>query len=565
MNGLITTTITICGGVALFLYGMKIMSESLQIAAGDRLRNILWKITSNKIVGILTGIGITGIIQSSSATTVMLVSFVNAGLINLQQSIGIILGANVGTTVTGWIVALLGFKVNIQSFSLPAIAIGFFLRFINNSKLKEQGSILLGFGILFLGFNFMSSAVHDLRNSEAVMTAMATYKADTLFSTIIVILTGSIITMMIQSSSATMAMTMTLAANGLIDFPTSCALILGENIGTTITAYLASIGASINAKRSARVHLLFNLFGVAWVVSIFHWIFLPFVDWIIPGSMFSNDQTIQSGKIAAHLAGFHTIFNLSNTLLFIPFTRFLAWAAIKMVPDREDPETEETFHLKYISTNLVSTPAININQARLEIKRMITIITEMYDKVMNIFMNPNIKMGNIVEEIQKKENTIDLLEKEISTFLIKVYQHHISEDQSHEISAMLHMVNELERIGDHCESLLRLTRRKYDSNLVFSEIANLEIKEISHKVREFLELLHQNISLSTNILPIANVIENRIDEMRKEMRKRHINRLNEGSCGVEHGLLFLDLLTSFEKIGDHSLNVAEGISGVRVF
>ncbi|MDY6934774.1 MAG: Na/Pi cotransporter family protein [Spirochaetota bacterium] len=565
MNGW-STTITILGGLGLFLFGMKIMSESLQKSAGDRLRIILGKATSNRFVGVIVGTTVTSIIQSSSATTVMLVSFVTAGLISLQQSIGIMFGANIGTTFTGWLVAILGFKVKVATFALPAIAIGFFLRFANKENLKYWGEFFLGFGLLFLGLNYISGAVNDLRNSEQVMNVMSKYSADTIFSAIIVVLIGAVITIIIQSSSATMAMTMALAVNGLIDFQTSCALILGENIGTTVTAQIASIGTTPDARRCAWAHLLFNTFGVLWILLLFHYFFIPLVDWIIPGDPYSSDIIERSTSIADHMAAFHTIFNVTNTLLFLPFVHILTWFANKMVPEGKADQREEFFHLKYISTTIMSTPSININQARQEIKRMIEIIIDMFDKVMNISRNPDIKLGTVVEEIQKKEEIIDLLEKEISTFLVKVSQHSISEEHSHEISMMLHTVNELERIGDHCEILLKLLRRKYETKLNFSERAYQEIGEISGKVKEFLDLLYKSITSSaSNILLEASVIENRIDELRMEMRKRHIQRLNEGACDVQSGLIFLDMLTSFEKIGDHSLNVAEGLSGSRIF
>ncbi|MDY6968889.1 MAG: Na/Pi cotransporter family protein [Spirochaetota bacterium] len=565
MNGYLTT-VTILGGLGLFLYGMRVLSESLQIATGDRLRNILRKATDNRIAGLLTGTSITGIIQSSSATTVMLVSFVNAGLIDLQQSLGIMLGANIGTTLTGWVVAVFGFKIKIISFALPAIALGFIFRFQKRENLKNWGEVLFGFGILFIGLNFMTGAVKELRGSEMVLNVLSTYKADTLLSTLVVILIGTLVTMGLQSSSATMAMTMTLAVNGLIDFPTSCALVLGENLGTTITAHLASIGASLNAKRCAMAHVIFNFFGIIWVLFLFKWLFIPMIDFIIPGDPFASDITIKSITIADHLAAFHTAFNVINALIFLPLLHFLTWITIKFVPKKNDNDGDETFHLKYISTPVLATPSINIDQARLEINRMAELIIKMFDKVMDVFMNPCKKLGAIVEEIQNKENTVDLLEKEISSFLVRVSQHNISQEQSHEISSMLHIVNELERIGDHCEILLKLIRRKYDSRLELSETAVNEILEISGKVREILELISNNISKShVNILPKASVIEDRIDELRKEMRKGHIKRLNEGLCDVNSGLLFIDMLTSFEKIGDHSFNVAEGISGERIF
>ncbi|MEJ5361200.1 MAG: Na/Pi cotransporter family protein [Spirochaetota bacterium] len=556
--------ITIFGGLGLFLFGMKIMSESLQLAAGERLKGILWKVSNNRVKGVFTGLFITSIIQSSSATTVMLVSFVSAGLLTLHQAIGIIFGANIGTTVTGWLVALIGFKVKITAVALPCIGIGFFIRFVSNEKVRYYGEVLLGFGVLFFGLDIMSNAVKDLRNSEAILNMMTRFSAVDIPSTLIVIAIGTLITTIVQSSSATVAMTMTLAVNGLIDFPTACAFILGENIGTTITANIAAIGASTEAKQAARAHFLFNALGVLWIMLIFHKFFVPFVDWIIPGNPYSDILAVRSKVIADHMAAFHTCFNVINTIVFLPFTNILARFSITLAPKAEGEKDE--FHLKYITTALVSTPTININQARLEIKRMGGIVLEMFDMVMDVFHHPKEKLGTQVEQILKLESLTDHLEKEISSFLVNILQNNISYEQSEEVSSLLHTVNELERMGDNCESLLKLIRRKYESKIEFSEEAVKGIDEIASKVREFLVLLNDNITIrNKNIMTDSKFLEDRIDELRSELRKGHVNRLNEGVCDVNAGLIFIDMLSKFEKIGDHAFNVAESISGVRVF
>lgn len=558
-------SITIFGGLGLFLFGMKIMSESLQMAAGERMKSILSTVTNRRIAGVFTGFFITSIIQSSSATTVMLVSFVSAGLITLQQSVGIIFGANIGTTVTGWLVAIFGFKVKIAIFALPAIGLGFFIRFMNNEKLQQYGEVLLGFGVLFLGLDVMSGAVKDLRGSEGVMNFMAGYTADGIPSMLLVVAIGTAVTMLLQSSSATMAMTMTLAVHGLIDFQTACALVLGENVGTTITANIAAIGASGDAKRAARVHLLFNLLGIVWMTAFFHWLFVPMVDYIVPGDPYAVDGAARSAAIASHLAGFHTMFNITNTIIFFPFGGVLVTLASRMVPKSREADPD-AFHLKYISTSLVSTPSININQARLEIRHMAQLVLDMFDMVMDVFHKPSDKLGPVVEEVGRKENVVDRLEKDISDFLVRVSQQNLSQEQSQSISAMLHMVNELERMGDHCESILRYTRRKYDGGLEFTEQAMTEIDEIAGKVREFLVLLRDNLMADRpDVLPRARVLEDRIDELRRDLKKGHVQRLNQGLCDVPSGLIFIDMLTSFEKIGDHAFNVAEGIAGARVF
>lgn len=557
----LSIAVTVAGGLGLFLFGMKVMSEALQKATGESFKNVLWRMTRNRFLGLFTGFGITAIIQSSSATTVMLVSFVNAGLIDLTQSVGIIFGANIGTTVTGWIVAVLGFKAKITSFALPSIAIGFFMRFLKDERFESWGEVILGFGMLFLGLDIMNSAVKDLRDSATVMSFMSSIHATSIPKALIVVAIGTVVTMIVQSSSATVAMTMSLAVNGLIDFYTCCALILGENIGTTITAYLASLGATTAAKRAARVHIVFNVFGVCWAIFLFHWALVPLVDWIVPGNPFSQNMAERSVVIADHMAAFHTLFNIINSAIFLPFVGFLSSAASWLVPEKKEKLSEQVFHLKYISSPILSTPAININQARMETRHMISIVMTMFDKVMDLFSKPTEKLGEVVEEIQKLENNTDILEKEISEYLVRVSQGSISQEQSYEISMLLHAVNDLERIGDHCENLLKLIRRKYEMKLEFSERAVQEIVEIAAKVREFLMLLHDNIMRPTaSIMPDASVIENRINELRKELRLEHIRRLNEGICDVSAGLVFIDMLTSFEKIGDHAFNVAEGIA-----
>jgi phosphate:Na+ symporter len=552
-------TFSVLGGLGLFLYGMKIMSEGLQSATGEGLKNILWKATNNRFKGVLTGFGITAVIQSSSATTVMLVSFVSAGLIGLTQATGIVFGANIGTSVTGWIVAIIGFNFKISMLALPSIALGFFIRFIDNDTVKNWGDFLLGFGMLFLGLGIMSDSVKVLRGSELITSFMATYKATGIWSTILVVIIGTVITMVIQSSSATMAMTMTLAFNGFIDFHTAAALILGENIGTTITANIAAIGSPIDARRTARVHFLFNFLGVVWILIIFKSVFIPAIDWLIPGNPFDPDLALRSGAIATHMAAFHTGFNLVNTIVFLPFVKQLAMLATWMVPG-EDKKVEP--HLMYITTNIVSIPSININQARLEIERMRDFANNMYSLVVEVIKNPDKKLGKRIEEIQNLENQIDLLERDISNFLVKVSRDHLSKDQSNELNSMLDKVSYLESIGDECESLMKLIRRKYDSNLEFSKDATKEIIEIADKVQEFLNLISPVIvSNNTDIMLQAEIIENRVDELKRELRSQHIKRLNANNCNVDQGIIFIDMVSCFEKIGDHAYSIAETISG----
>jgi len=548
--------IEVIGGLGLFLYGMKVMSEGLQSVAGEGLRGALRKITENRISGVFTGLAMTALIQSSSATTVMLVSFVNAGLVNLVQSVGVIMGANIGTTVTGWLVALIGFKVKIAAFALPAIGIGFFLRFLGSEKLTYWGDVLVGFGLLFLGLNFMKDAVGELRHSHVVVDWMSRYHAHGLGSILMVILVGSAVTMLVQSSSATMAITMALAGEGLIDFGTAAALILGENIGTTITANIAAIGASTHAKRAARAHTLFNLFGVLWILLLFPW-FLQLIDFIVPGDVFTSDLALRSRTIPDHMAAFHTLFNVTNTLMVLPFVTGLAYLARLMVREGE----EEELHLKYIDTGLMATPSAALAAARRELQRMADIVLRMFDKVMKVIQAPDTKLGPVVEEVHRSEQVVDMLENEITSFLGHVASGTTSPEQGRDVYEMLSIANDLERIGDHCESLLKLTRRRYDKNFELPSYTEKEITTIASRVREFLELVKEKIgSPGTDIMNDAKWLEEEIDEMRRRMRKDHAQRINNREADVLPGLLFLDMLTSFEKMGDHAYNIAESIS-----
>jgi phosphate:Na+ symporter len=549
-------TINILGGLSLFLYGMKIMSEALQKVAGNRLRQTLKKITNNRFSGVLTGFLITAGIQSSSATTVMLVSFVNAGLMNLTQSLGVILGANIGTTVTGWLVVLLGFKIKIALFALPAITIGFFVRFAGKQQLTDWGEVLMGFGFLFFGLTIMKDAMGDLKHSQDVLNFMSHYRASTLFSTLAVVGVGTAVTMIIQSSSATMALTLTLASQNLIDYPTCAALILGENIGTTITANLAAIGASTVAKRAARAHMIFNVFGVFWILLFFQK-FLSMVDSIVPGS-------VTGPALPDHLAAFHTLFNLTNTLIVLPFISVLAYLATKIVPE---PEKKEETHLVYLSSRLINTPPLALEESKRELSRMSENVLSMLDTVMELF-NIKDKVDGDIEEyasrVNEKEMLVDNLEHELTKFLVLVIRNTTSNEISEEIEETLNAANNLERIGDHGEILFKQIARLHKMNLILSENAIKEINGIAAKVKELLLIIHENITKrKTNILSRAGTLEGDINKLRTDLRRAHIERLNRGDCDVDQGLIFIDMLSSFEKIGDHAFNIAQSISGMR--
>ncbi|MDO3379941.1 Na/Pi cotransporter family protein [Geoalkalibacter halelectricus] len=549
------------GGLGLFLFGMKIMSEGLQKLAGDRMRKILAALTNNRFMGTLVGIGVTTIIQSSSATTVMVVGFVNAGLMNLTQAIGVVLGANIGTTVTAQIIAF-----PITKYALPAIGIGVFLRLFCRKKRERAyfGEALLGFGLLFFGLTIMREAFDPLRTSEEFRNFFLLIGDNLLLGVLI----GAIMTMIVQSSTAVIAITLALASSGLLTFEASVALILGENIGTTITANLAAVGTNLAARRTALAHFLFNAIGVAYMLVLFP-AFLQVISAITPGDADFVLQTqaqadafgqgLREGDkpyIARHIANTHTLFNIINTLIFLPLVGILAKLTTVII--RGEDALQE-FHLKYIDTRVLNTPPIALGQARSETKRMGQICLEMVEETTE-FLRDNDRKH--IETLEKKEEIVDLLQKEVTNFLVALSQQSVSSQMHKEIASLMHMVNDLERIGDYCEKIWLLGLRKQDQKIVFSDIADQEIADIAQKTREFLAFIISAVERGdTSVMEKAEFFEKAINKAEELYRNGHIARLNTGECAVLPGLVFIDMLHSFEKIGDHTFNVTKALVG----
>ncbi len=550
----------VIGGLGLFLFGMKIMSEGLQKVAGDRMRKILAALTNNRIVGTLVGLAVTAIIQSSSATTVMVVGFVNAGLMSLVQAIGVVLGANIGTTVTAQLIA---FKIT--KYALPAIGIGAGLKLFSSSRRWVYiGEILLGFGILFHGLHLMEGAFGVLRKSQEFKDFFLLIGDNHLLGVLI----GTVLTMIVQSSSATIGITLALASSGMLTFEASVALILGENIGTTITANLAAIGTNLAARRTALAHFLFNLLGVIYMLLLFP-VFLDFVNFITPGDPDFVIQTQEQAAslvagigdkpfIARHIANTHTLFNIINTIVFLPLVGLLAKLSTLLIRGKEE---EMEFHLKYIDNRVLNTPPIALGQARAETKRMAQASLDMLDETVNFLMDGDEKR---IKPLEKKEEMVDMLQKEITDFLVALSQKSITPETSKDIASMMHMVNDLERVGDHCENLWQLGLRKRNQKVVFSETAMVEIKELADKTREFLAFIiaaleRRDISIAQK----SEYMEDAIDQMEAVLRNNHITRLNTGECAVLPGLIFIDMLHNFEKIGDHTYNVSKALVGAK--
>lgn len=546
------------GGLGLFLFGMKTMSEGLQKVAGERMRKILAALTANRVVATLVGLAVTAIIQSSSATTVMVVGFVNAGLMSLVQSIGIVLGANIGTTVTAQLIA---FKIT--KFALPAIGIGAgFKLFAKNKQWSYVGEILLGFGLLFFGMDVMKHAFDPIKGSEQFRQIFLMVGDNHLLGVMI----GAVMTMVVQSSSATIGITLALATSGLLSFEASVALILGENIGTTITANLAAIGTNLPARRTAFAHFAFNVIGVIYMLVFFSF-FMKFIDGITPGDADFIVQTQQQAtdfgvalgdkpNIARHIANTHTLFNIINTIIFLPMVGLLAKISTLVIRGEEG---EVGYHLKFIDNRVLSTPPIALGQARAETRRMAQIAVEMMDETLKYLVDGQEKR---LEVLEKHEDNVDMLQKEITDFLVALSQKSITQETSRNIASMMHMVNDLERVGDHCENLWRLGKKKHNKKIDFSDIAMGELKDISTVTREFLAFAIDAMEREdVSIMEKSQLFEDRVDKLEKRFRKNHIARLNTGECAVQPGLIFIDMLHNFEKIGDHTFNLAEAVVG----
>lgn len=548
------------GGLGLFFIGMRFMSEGLQKTAGDRLRRTLEILTNNRLVATLVGLVVTAIIQSSSATTVMTVSFVNAGLMTLKQAIGIVLGANIGTTVTAQIIA---FKIH--HYALPALGIGVGMRlFARSSRWRYIGEVVMGFGMLFFGLSLMKEAMAPLKASPVVKEAFVRFDGMPLLA----VLVGTIFTVLLQSSSVTVGIVMTLASSGLLSFKGAVALVLGDNIGTTVTAQLAAANANATARRTAWCHTMFNVLGVAYILLLMPY-FLKLVDLFSPGPADLVAQTLAEAKaygvsvgdkpfIARHIANAHTLFNVVNTVVFLPMFGVLVRISSWIVPQREE---EEGYHLVYLNYKLIATPPIAVEEARKETVRMGVLARRMVDLSMEAYSEGRLDK---LEEVDKLEGIVDMLQREITNFLVSVSHHPLTPETSKEINSIIHMVNNLERVGDHAENLSKLVERKYRLRLSFTPQAEADVREIYQVSREFLDLVIEGIKeRRQDIKPLADALEERINEMEDNMRAAHIQRLNAGICSVDAGLVFIDMLTSFEKIGDHCFNIAEAVVGIK--
>lgn len=565
MKGIILF-LDLLGGLGVFLLGIKMMSDGLQKAAGDNLRKIISGATRNRFTATLSGMAATSIIQSSSATTVMVVGFASAGLLTLTQSLGVIFGANIGTTTTAWLISILGFKVDISVFAMPMIGIGFFSQFVEKwPVVRRIGEAMLGFGLLFLGLSLIKGAIPDLQNSSAVVEWITKFRPDTFLSLLGAIGVGGILTVIFQSSSAVMALTLTCAAKGLIDYPTACALVLGENIGTTITANIAAIGAPLTAKRAALGHLMFNLIGVVWAVIFFNPL-LDLVSLIVPGSTEGTAQEVLLMSIPFHLSAFHTVFNVINTCIMLIFIKQFEKLIMLVIPLKKSEHNQTD--LIYLKAGITSTPELFIEAARKEIDRMAGIIETILSKNIHALKTDSDKLfERTVEEVHLKEKASDVLEYKINGFLKNLAHEQLSRDMITEVMSLLDLTNYLEKMADHGDKIAVLLKKargqkSFDAkdyeNL---ELIGLKVKKIVKEAR--LTILDYSLNKEAAIKR-ALEREAELNEMRHNFREDKTARIFEQKQSSLSALtLYADILTSFEKIGDYALNIVETTTGLR--
>jgi len=563
MNYGLLEFLNLIGSLGLFLYGMKLMSESLQKVAGDKMRSILSAITSNRFMGILVGLLVTTVIQSSSATTVMVVSFVNAGLLSLVQSIGVIMGANIGTTVTAWLISLLGFKFSISLIAIPLVGIGFPLMFSKKSSVKSWGEFIVGFSLLFLGLDYLKDSVPRIDQNPEMFAFLSNYSNMGFASVLLFLLIGTVLTLVIQSSSATMALTLVMCNQGWISYELGAAMVLGENIGTTVTANIAAFIGNVSAKRAARAHLIFNLLGVVWMLLVFY----PYTNAISRFLVYNtgNSPYDNFGTIPFALSIFHTSFNLINTIILVWFTPFIVKIVTWMVPSKK--EEEEEFRLVHINIGLLSTAELSLVQVHKEIiiygKRTI----KMFGFVKNLFNETNDKeFDSIYERIEKYEGISDRVEVEIATYLNKVSTYELSDESSRKLQAMFRIISEIESVADSNYALARTMKRKRDSKIWFSQEIRNNMNRMFDLLDESLLIMIQNLESgqkdpSINMGPVYE-IEEKINNLRDALKEDHIKNVEANKYKYQAGVIYSDLFNDCEKMGDYVINVSEAIAEI---
>jgi len=595
----------VLGGLGIFLFGMRVMSEGIQKVAGEGMRRIMATMTQNRFFGLFTGLLVTCLVQSSSATTVMVVSFVNAQLLTLMESIGVIMGANLGTTLTGWIIATIG-KFSLSKIALPIIGIGLPLVFMSKPKFKHTGEFLVGFGLLFFGLSELKNAVPDVKSLlksadpgdqmlvqdiQGIIQQLNSYGFG---SVIIFLVIGVFLTILVQSSSAAMGITIIVAINGWINFEIAAAIVLGENIGTTVTAWLASLGANLNAKRAARAHFIFNIAGVCWMLLLFY-PFIGVLDDLMPGAIYIDDVTqaeataylsendfegepaeddlarakkaIVDKNIPLHLSLFHTLFNLTNIILLIGFAPHLGRLVERLVKPKTHegnaPKPGSLAALHYEGSGVLpKTGELNLALVEGEIDRLSAITRYMFEGFVEVFESPDEDKSDLIKELKELEEKCDELAFEITQTLIYCTTESLAGERALRVTSLLRVTGELEDIGDCCHRLVQLAHRKYRKNRVLPEETLREIKVFSEQILDFMELYQTHLKDgSIPDIKKAEEIEDRIDASRKSLRKNAVKRMQDKE-NLKAEMIYIDILNEMESIGNDALNVVQALNHV---
>ena len=552
--------LNLLGALGLFLYGMTLMSEGLQKAAGNKLRSFLAAMTSNSFKRVLTGTFITSVIQSSSATTVMVVSFVNAGLLTLVQAVGVIMGANIGTTVTAWIISLLGFKADISALSIPLIGLGFAFMMFKSQKRKNIGQLIIGFALLFLGLSELKASVPDLSATPDVLAFIQRWTNWGFFSVLIFVFLGSILTIVLQSSSATMALTLVMASQGWIPFEMAAAMVLGENIGTTITANIAASVGNISAKRAALAHTFFNVFGVIWVLILFK-PFLLLISKIVV-SLGGADPFVSSDSLLYAVSTLHTLFNIINTLILVWFTpQIVKFVSMVIKPKRVE---EEVFRLKYIQSGALSTSELSLEQAKQEIIHYSEIIERQYKYAREAINNSDNeqKFDDLYKKLEHYEQVADRLEFEIAKYLNNLSDSELSQEGAKRVRAMYKAIGELESMGDSGFNIARILQRKNMHNQKFDDTIIKKLNKMLDLVDTAIAAMNTNLRLGyTQIGGISNAqdAEHAINEYRDNLKEEHLRNIESDESSYLLGVYYMDLVTEMERVGDYIINVSEAI------
>ncbi|MCF8331981.1 MAG: Na/Pi cotransporter family protein [Bacteroidales bacterium] len=555
---ILVNILSVFGSLGLFLYGMKLMSESLQKVAGERLRRTLSALTYSRFRGILAGFFITGLIQSSSATTVMLVSFVNAGLLTVTKSIGIIMGANIGTTVTAWLV-LVGFQIPVNILILPVIGLAFPLFFSRNNKHRIYGELVIGIALLFLGLDFLKETLPNIANNPEYFARFSDLPHSGLWPLLLFTFFGMVITIIIQSSSATMTLTMVLCSNGWIPLEMGAAMVLGENIGTTITPNIAALIANNKAKQSARIHFLFNTLALLWALPLFY-PFIHGIEWLI-GNYSETSIEANTATILFSLAIFHTSFNIINTMIMMNFTGLLYQLSTKLVSWKNE-NNDNKVNLKFINTSLLSTTELSTIQAKNEIGVFARRLRKMFGFIPILLIEKkDTKYEQLLDRISKYEKITDHMEIEISSYLTHISESEMSLETSYRVRVMLKIIDDLENIGDMVEQMARTIDNKNKNKVWFTQDIRDSLNILFTHLNHALVIMEHNLNNEYSEIEPEDAFktEEKINTLRDQMRQKHAEMINDNTSHQAAGSYFNDLYSMGEKIGDHVVNVTEVI------